>query len=295
MKNYTLIALLIIAASLVTIDKLPKRRSGDAQTVSPEFVVKGIPEHGLALIGPSNPEFDNLITSRHKDADPIVETLKPFAVLIKNTSNHAVIAYALKWELTRADGKIATQIETHITLWKLMGMEGSEDDGDIIGANSFAFATASRLSFSRPEAIKGNDPELAAIANNAKMELMNYKEISVTIDGAFFDDGTYVGSDSTGFFSKVETLVNAKRDLYVDLSEALKHGNPPSLVLNRLDEVAKAPITQSSPSDRDELYRKYKKDAAAELLKMRMSSGDNTVIEFVSTILNKKGLQLRKL
>lgn len=70
----------------------------------------------------------------------VIEPLLPFTVLLRNSCDRTVIAYSLKWELIRNDGQTLTQTRSYTTLWKLIGEEGADGDGNIIRPNSSAFA-----------------------------------------------------------------------------------------------------------------------------------------------------------
>jgi hypothetical protein len=296
MKTILLIAVLVIASVMAITTNFTKTSYSGSQNISLQFNVKDIPEYGLNIITPASPKFDNLTASRFGKNNPVINALQPFSALIKNTGKQTVVAYSLKWELTRNDGKVFTQIRNYITFWELIGMKGKDDNGDTIRPNSFAFVTPTNLNIPQSaEATSTIDPAVLASINDITRELSEYTSITVTLDGVFFDDATYIGADTTGFFAKVEALRNAKRDLYLETVQAINRGDSVQQALKHIEDIANEPsvILSSSPTQAD-LYKKYKKDAAIELIRMRTASGETQPIEYATQLLNNKWPELRK-
>jgi len=108
-------------------------------------------------------------------------------------------------------------------------------------------------------------------------ELREYVEIRVSVDGAFFDDGTFVGPDTTHFFSKVQASVDAKRDLLEEMSFAREHGLSLSRVFKNVQEVASSPDVSSFSTQADH-YNYHKKIYAQEVLRIRQTVGDERAL-----------------
>src|SRR5262249_48339342 len=60
-----------------------------------DFRTKDFPEHGLHLIGPSNPSFARLAELIKSSADSVTDVPPVF---LQNTSKHAVVGYRITWE-----------------------------------------------------------------------------------------------------------------------------------------------------------------------------------------------------
>jgi hypothetical protein len=297
MKNNISIALFIIAAGLAVTTGLAKVNRSYSQSINLHFNVKDMPENGLNIVAPSNPEYKGLMESQFKGRNAVAEALQPFSIFIKNTGDKVVVAFSLKWDLMNADGKVLTQTRNYITLWKLMGENGSDSGGHIIKPGGVAFAVPSHLQVSQGTDDAGSslDPEGRTYLDNLRTELAQYTSITVSLDGVFFEDGAYVGDDNGGFFSKVEAIRNAKRDLYAELSQALKQGNSAGQVLKRVEEIAAGQeVAPPSNTAQPELYLKHRKDAAAELLRMRTALGDKKAVEYFDQESRKRRPELRK-
>lgn len=294
-KHYIPVLLLFVAGAMAFINSFAVR-SDSAQEVNIQFAAKGLPEQGLLAVLPSNPEHESLVATRFNRGNPILEAIRPFSVVIKNLTGQSVVAYSLRWELLRDDGRVLTQTRDYITLWKLMGVPGSDQDGNTIKANSFVLVAPSNIDINQitdPNA--ASDPDLLVSLSNERTELTKYTNITITIEGAFFEDGTYVGPDDTGFFAKVDAVLNAKRDLYSEAAQIRTRGANPDRVFKKFQDLADGPsVTFPSSPTKVEVYEKYKKDTATELLRLRSSSGDTQVADFATQMLKHDWPKLRK-
>jgi hypothetical protein len=292
---FLFVVLLVVGGAVVTTGIVGGGRSS-SQGVNLQFNVKDLPETGLTIVTPASRDFDGAVKAQFGTNSAAVEPLLPFSILIKNSGSRSVIAYTLKWELMRGDGQTITQTRSYTTLWKLMGVEGDDRDGNIIRPNSFTFATPANIELSQvAKGAANGDPQLQAYVDNLKQELAAYTGVTVTLDGVFFDDGAFVGPDSTGYFLKVKELRDARRDLYLEVKQSLKQGKLPSQALQRVEEVTGEPDVRLTPtSTPDDYYKKYKKEAASELLSIRRASGDDKAVEHAVKLLKNKWLDLRK-
>jgi hypothetical protein len=91
------------------------------------------------------------------------------------------------------------------------------------------------------------------MAQRFKAHLANYTDITVSIDGVFFEDGTFVGPDTTNFFAQAQAVVAAKRDLPQQISDQLQSKKQPMEIYKTLEEVtARAAATLDANSTQDD-------------------------------------------
>jgi len=296
MKDLFLIAILLVAVGATAATGVIKGSHSSPQRINLQFNTKDIPGSGLNIVTPADPDFDGTVKARLGAKMAVIEPLLPFTVLLRNSGDRTVIAYSLKWELMRNDGQTLTQNRSYTTLWKLMGVEGADRDGNIIRPNSFALAAPANLDLNHfADNEVNNDPKLQEYVTNIRSELAAFSGMTVTLDGVFFDDGTFVGPDTTDYFLKVKKLRDARRDLYLELQLALKQGKPSNQALQRVEDVASEPdVRLTSSATPDDYYKKYKKEAASELLRIRKSSGDDKAVERAVELLKNSWLDLKK-
>lgn len=287
--------------------------------------VKDLPEHGLRVVGPADPSFDGLVaTLPNAQSEAPPEALRPFSIFIKNTGNRMVVAYQLKWEVMQADGKVLTYTQGHIIPEMLKG----EDDlpghkgGKKIRPNSvwyFSLATqpvevalreraanepsGRGTSFATLDSARHRDEAERAVRekdqgaslNVLAEELAQASSITVSLDGVIFDDGTFAGPDSTGFFSRVKAMIDAEHDLLTEMELSLKEHKTPAAVFRHIEEVAQGPAVQLRPdSQPDELYNHYKSRYAKKFLRAKGAIGDEQFIAGALQPLRKPWLKLRK-
>lgn len=281
-----------------------KQSKSGSKDMNQSIVTKDIPEHGLVIVGPADLAYDDMVASlsqSNPDAD-VIEALRPYSVFVKNTSNRAVVACTLKWELTDANGATKTETTGFIATWRLMNQGASGAGGSIIKPRSewfFAPSNTDVFQNKKSDVPFSPDATYQQIQASFVKELIDrfeqYQRITVSLDGAFFDDGTFVGPDTTQFFTQVEALRNARRDLYSELEQGFKRGDSLNEVFKQAESLASAPdVRLSVASTAADLYNHTKKNVAAEILRMRNKVGDQKTLEFVARPLRSPRIDLKK-
>jgi hypothetical protein len=244
----------------------------------------GLPDKGLILIGPADPGFEEKATSAlngRKDFN--FETLKPYSVILHNTSQKTVVAYSLRWEYPAPKGQIG--------IWDQSFGQGSRlldggkrktnalDDkrGPTIDPGEWKLVTPksyigaeSRVTSDAQAADQGYRTYLESVANR-----LGSGGLSVTLDGAFFEDGTFVGPDRAGYFDIFKADVTARHDLMARVTAAGKTGQGLAQVASEIESAlpAQKPRLRSGASPGD-YYEYYKNLYATEFLDVRKKLGD---------------------
>jgi hypothetical protein len=202
----------------------------------------GIPDAGLTLVGPGDPDFDHLVSVLLGDRpDPTFEALKAYSVVLYNQSTKTVVAYALRWEYTKPDGK---RIHVDVTTGRVTRLlDGAaiktkpEDDrrGPTIEPHSWAIVTP-RTVLKTNSSTGGltSHPRYGSYLSALQHLASRFSEatdLEVNLDGAFFEDGSFAGPDRSGFFNIFQTEVNAKQKLMAYIVQSVRAGR-------NLDDVA---------------------------------------------------------
>jgi hypothetical protein len=289
--------------------------------------VKDLPEHGLILVTSADPSFSELTANLYQESDNSMEALKPFSVLLKNMGNKTVIAYQLKWELTQPDGRILTNTQGFTNLEKLRTINDTESpeltdvtvdssSGNVIKPGSVLFCSpAGTLDIDQAPA--GGRSNLIIISMPQKTETVNeigqvpqenperklskfatqlsqLSSITVSLDGALFDDGTFVGPDSTKFFSWIMSKLNAKLDLLQEV-RSLKRDKSESQAVEYLRTIANKPkLNINNKSTPDDIYNFYKKRFAQQMVRVHSAVGFEAIEREIS-VLTKPPVKPRKL
>lgn len=274
--------------------------------------IKDLPQHHLRLISPSDPSFDERLRKELKgESNEVIDTLKPFSVFLENKGEKAVVAYLIQWCFTKPDG--GNQYYRKFVMSPQALMEGENLSSEVrrragqVEPNSAIFLSLlspdgsgilrTEVSPKEAEEFKqGKRFDQRSLWQRFSAQAEKYTEITVSLDAAFFEDGTFVGPDTTNFFEQTQAIVNAKRDFLNELAAGLSNsgGNRDSLY-GRLRETSNQPIesldSKSTPAD---FYNYFKQLSATEFLRMKDVQGEDGAIEMALRPTNKSWATLRK-
>ena len=303
MRRLKVILLMLIAALALSLGYFLSGWRVHAKGI--HLNAKDLPEYSLIIIAPTDPSFDDEVRRLAAGLDDkqkyLIESLKPFSVFIKNRSRRDVIAYRLRWDILRPDGVVTTHTTTYAEPGALMGRdsrtdEGSRNAGVSIRANSGRYVSlASSIGESQdPEASLGggvgvsSEADLdqiqragagrdqAALIHTLAAQLARAESLTVSLDGAVFDEGSFVGADSLDYFTQLQAAINAKRDLLQSSLLAVQRDKPIGQVFDDIESITREPdVTIHADSTQDDYYRFYKKTFAAEALRIRGAIGND--------------------
>lgn len=309
MRKTAVLALIIISAIALTAGLVLSR---SARAMSIRVHKKDLPEDGLTIIGPSDPSFDDLLAAHLKgEPNEVVDNLKPFTFFVENKSNRMVVAYTLRWCFTKADGVNDCYVKAHINPRALMDGENLpaemiEQSGKIKPHSTRFFSLISpdgagsiRVPASPAEVEQmkqGDTPDRGTLLRRYSVESTKYSDVTFAIDGAFFDDGTFVGPDTAGFFEETKAQISAQYDVLNEIMRGLsKPGKTKEDVLKDLEATAGQPeVALDSKSTPDDHYRYYKRRYAGEILRSRRFVGDEKALALALRPMKKPWRILQK-
>jgi hypothetical protein len=269
---------------------------GRSRAVVPSRLnIRDLPRHNLRLIGPSHSEFRQLRDSLHRPKGQLfAERFQQPYVFLQNTGAKRLVAYTLKWELLRDDGRVITKVNSYSRLAVLKGKEASDTENDsvILAPNGFRvfspypYGDGQQVGSDSKASQGPDDDQLlqeldrTGVHASAQQELSRMRSISVSIDGAFFDDGTFVGPNNTKYFEQVNAQLSAKHDLLLAIARRLHEGMKSSEIMKYLQESSASahvpeepPLLDPRPADTYNYYRKMYQD---QILEMRQGApGDD--------------------
>lgn len=242
----------------------------------------GVHDHGLVLIGASDPNFDGLVTSVLRGRrDAMFELFKPFSVVLHNTTDRGVVGYALVWEFTDVSGRRIRRHSSYSQPASLLdgrkprSTQGLLSEGLRIGSHSHRLLTPH--SSIGPES-SVNPPLSSAERNPAlDMEIRNLseaKDLEVSLDGAFFEDGTFVGPNRSGFFEIFRADFDARQDLMSRIVEDLSRGKTIEQISHELEASIAGQGPQRPGPTVAEVYQYSQRLYAEEFLGVRRAAGD---------------------
>jgi hypothetical protein len=271
------------------------------ESTSVRFEVKDFPEHGIFLITPSNPSFTSLEAklTNHKGAS----IAGSYSVFLKNTGKRAVVGYRIKWGCIDSRGEAAGRDVSNIVSW--IFLHGEEDDrrravkrsAEVINPGSTWF-----ISFGVPERpVEGSDADATLrpgeFDESEKPEpITECASVTVVADGLFFDDGTFVGPDTTDFFTEVSSQLDARYEILRGVRDDLAAGKKPEEIFKGLELIRdRNSVRLGDRPTRDEFLAYFRSLFAQDVLGTKELRGAGGAFEEVQSLLSKPWVKLRKL
>jgi hypothetical protein len=264
------------------------------------FNVKDAPQDGLEIVPPTHSEFSAMKSKLlKKKQNSFSENAPLAAVFVRNKSKKDVVAYVLKWEVTRLNGRVETTVNSYSRPDILMGKKTykEEDPGAslILHSNKARFFSLAESSAHglevglSDEADDGSSSPASAdtgarIGTSADMErdaLAEVRSITVSLDGAFFADGTFVGENDTKYFERTKAEISAKYDMLQDIKNRLAKGEQPGDVMKHLEDLhstLNGPQFLTVPDEPADVYNFFMKMSLEEVLQRRTRAGNDELL-----------------
>jgi hypothetical protein len=261
-----------------------------------KFNVKGLPEHSVSLIAPSDP-----ILTAGRDV-----SIYPYSIVLRNSSSKAVVGYSIKWECFDGKRESPTRDMSHdrkfSNSYGFAFMYGEESErravlknaDEVIGPNS-AWLISPDFP---PRKLNGRIEEISKEGDQAGLAEIQAAcpTMAVTLDGVFFDDGTFIGPDTNDFFAKVKIQMDARYEVLREVQSDLKSGRKPDEVFKRLEQIRDNERQVSGEEmTMKELRSFYRHMFAQDVLGMKEMWGADGAIANVQRQLSRPWVTLRKI
>src|SRR5207244_9977468 len=130
MLNKKLLLSVLFVIFLIVIGVTVFKRDSNVQASNARIHKNELPEHGLFIVNSTDAtyenDFDDWLQGKNEAFRQVANTLKPFSIFMKNTSNKDVLAYKLNWELKMSDGRVVNYPRTYFSPDYLMGVPRSD-------------------------------------------------------------------------------------------------------------------------------------------------------------------------
>ncbi len=126
-------------------------------------------------------------------------------------------------------------------------------------------------------------------------QLLSATDLTVSLDGVFFEDGIFIGQNSTGYYEQIEAQVKARRDLLDGLAQTLKDPGKTDEVFSSLQRASEAEdVRIDQDSTATDFYNLYRKMFARELVGIGGAYGRKKAVAYALELRNKAWPQLKK-
>lgn len=296
-----LVLVIVLATSVALVVNKKESVNQKTDTASVIFNVKDFPEHGIYLIGPSSPSFAQMAAQLIKGNEYSVTDFPPYSVFLRNTSSHSVVGYRLTWECVDNKGDAAHKDVSNIISYIFLHGDESErnktmaGEAGVIGPNSTWFISLDHLA-RRVEGIGEVQTDESIFVSQLQEISRDFSKVTISVDGLFFDDGAFLGADTTNFFDEVQSQMDARYEVLNEVERGLQSGAKFEDIQRKLEQMASQPSSElgTSPS-RIEYMNCFRVLFAKDVLGMKAIYGAEKAIEDVHQQLSKPWVPLRKL
>ncbi len=306
----------VIVISLLAIVGLVTAVSGSIRkghTMQVRFNKRDYPKHDIHIITSADPDFEVTASAYFKTRPDKSgeDVLKPFSIFIRNSGNRTVAAYMLVWQLVQTNGKVITSRTSYSEPAILMG-EPMPTDPRFKHTQAIEPNAVRCFWWSAPIDAEGQgrignlqgpqqgQPQKSdnsietAKRSQLTSELAQTTDLTVSLDGVFFDDGSFVGPNTTGFFETMQAIVNAKLDLLRDVAAAKEEGKEDEVFESiTAKSLAPDPVLTSEATPEDH-YKYYRKLFALEISGMKSAHGKEKLVSYLVNLNKRSHPVLRK-
>ncbi len=263
-----------------------------------DFQTKDFPEHGVHLIAPWNPSFAKL--AQLVKSDEVSGTAVP-PVFLQNTSKHSVVGYRITWACVDKARIADVRDKSNIISYVFLHTDESERiqamacDVNVMEPNSTWFIPLDGPT-KRVQDVGAGQTEKWMPGSELQRVSTQCSKVTISLDGLFFDDGTFLGPDTTAFFNEVESQMDARHEMLSRVDSDLKARVPVEETFRKLEQIAGQPRPElpELPS-RAEYLSFFRILFAKDILGMKNVFGTEKAIEDVHQQLSKPWVKLRKL
>jgi hypothetical protein len=201
-------------------------------------VVDSLSLAGVEIIVPGDGRFDQEARQIVGAKLDLVKTLSPLLMLIKNNSQHTIVAYSPEWDRQRGAEEIPiVSLRTFPTAVSAPECEVPHDrpirpgEERLEGMNSDV----------------GNHPDDASTdAKYQAGELAGVTSVRARLDAVIFDDGTLIGPDRHNLSGKFVPYVEEHQSLYRSILASLQAGEPAEKLHDRLEAKRRQEFDEST-------------------------------------------------
>jgi hypothetical protein len=259
----------------------------------------------VRLITSIDPTFEATASKYFKgNGDESREAVKSFSVFISNSARKTIAAYVLVWQLVKTDGRVITSTQSYAEPGILMGDEIPSNpafkhtqaiepnavrcfswEGPVLQEVNRPLSGVGSIGSDQTVPNQPNDP--VAVRARLSKELYEATDVTVSLDGVFFDDGTFIGPNTTGYFERTEALINAKADLLREVADANEKGTVDQAFESITAKSLAPDVVIGATSSPDDYYKYYQKLFASEISNMKRANGTRSLLPHLLKLCNR--------
>jgi hypothetical protein len=196
------------------------------------LTVQDLPQYGVSLIPSTNPAFEGYVQNLLGGAaDPAVETVKPYAVILRNESGTDVVGYSLRWLWTDSAGRTTF----HDVFYHNLNTPTNSSYRLPSGSAAFVSRDFAFVTYAQP--FRLSPSQLEDISR-----MRGQTAITISLDAVVFADGRFVGPDEARGYSRALAATQGEKALMGELLSMHSAGQTDADVFQWLSGIASAPL-----------------------------------------------------
>jgi hypothetical protein len=245
---------------------------------------------GVEIIVPGDPRFDQQARQIVGAKLNLIKTLSPLLMLIKNNSQHTIVAYSPEWDLERGAKEIPfVSLRTFP-----MAISGPECD---LSHDRAIHPGEERLEGMNSE-VGINPDDASTDAKYQAEDLAGVTSVKARLDAVIFDDGTLVGPDRHNLPEKFVPDVENHQSLYRSLLSSLHAGESAETLYDRFESKRRQEFYEStkgnSPPDHEHALMLEKLIAEQDVLGSWRNHGNSDSLAYFSRCLRTPPFTIRR-
>ncbi len=277
--------------------------------------VKDLPSHNVRIITRDMSEFTRLYAATVKIPKDLATQIEKFSIFIINNSDNAITAYQVKWEFVQKNGKKVSKTTARSNFDSFSAL-GRENQPPIISAHAKYFSTifdeivvnqdgaTVTLVSDQPQFPENMKSIVQEKLSNDILELQklmeNCTEWSVSLDGVFFSNGTFIGPNTTDYFERVKARLDAKIEVLNEISRifalpATSQAQSHAVVFKYAERLLKETPAKKPGFSAEAFYDRSKHNFAKEIIGQRTKSSDEQAIKNVLNEMPYRHIKLVKM
>ncbi len=190
--------------------------------------IKDLPQYSITLVPSTSPEFNSdVLAILAGNVDNAVDTLKPFAVVLKNNSADTIVGFSVRWLLTDQSGRSTTEdVFYHNLNTPSVSRYRLPPGSSAFVSRGFAFVQYVKPFVVTPTTARNVERMASSVG------------VTISLDGVIFSDGRFVGPDESRAYAQALAATQAETSLLKELIARHNAGQADVDIMHWLTSIA---------------------------------------------------------
>ncbi len=209
------------------------------------------PPRQLTLIRPDDQEFETVLEEKYPGLQNLdcYAIVRPFLLVLKNSSSHSAVAYAVDWQIVTSGGMLHHQPSFFV---HRNGAPANQNK--ILGPGEVRLL-APTFNVSASEYAAGPQAVSALPTSVPPYTFANITSIASSIEAVVYEDGAYSGAHPDKLLARYVSINQAQRDIGNILFQAITDSSTSADIDDLLNSELRSLTAADQGEDPQSLYR----------------------------------------